>query len=417
LIDIGQDSKQVEAITPGMAPADVGVASQDSQLRLSWSAEGDPVIQALGDLDASTSERLQSAAQLILRLRPHRLVLDFSTTRRVGEHGVPCVVRLAGLARARRVALRVLTDAAAARALGAAATEDDLAGVEVRTADDVARPTEPGPSDTGHDELERLHQQVADLRVALRTRPMIAEALGVLRERYRMPDGETAFGLLRRASQRHHIKVRTLAGAVLAMAPPERGDRWFPARMRQPAPGLDLLPAGRSSDRALVLETAMRAALVHADSDHGELHVVDPYRRGLELEVSLGLSRDHLDHFGQVAADQGCLAAQVLRERAPVIVPDLADAPSLTDRRGIAVLAGQGLRAACGVPLIAGAPAGRPRLLGVLCVYHRFVGRVQTEEELHGLDRVAGQTAAWLDWHYRTVVLDALEYLHAHARQ
>jgi GAF domain-containing protein len=181
---------------------------------------------------------------------------------------------------------------------------------------------------------------------------------------------------------------------------------------------LDLLPPGRSSDRALVLETAVRAGLAHADSDHGELHVVDPYRRGLELEVSHGLSRDHLDHFGQVAPDQGCLAAQVLRERAPVTVPDLAEAPSLTDRRGLAVLAGEGLRAACGVPLIAArTAAGRVRLLGVLCVYHRFVDRVPTEEELHGLNRIAGQTATWLDWHYRTVVLDALEYLHAHARQ
>jgi len=290
--------------------------------------------------------------------------------------------------------------------------------VEVRTADDSARPAETGPDGTGDDELERLREQVADLRVALRTRPMIAEALGVLRERYRLPDGETAFGLLRRASQRHHIKVRTLASAVLAMAPPERSDRWFPARMRHPAPGLDLLPPGRPTDRALVLETAMRAALVHADSDHGGLHVVDPYRRGLELEVSHGLSRDHLDYFGQVTADQGCLAAQVLRVRAPMTVPDLASAPNLTDRRGLAVLAGEGLRAACGLPLItAGGPAGKARLLGVLCVYHRFVGRVPTEEELHGLDRIAGQTAAWLDWHYRTVVLDALEYLHAHARQ
>jgi hypothetical protein len=392
---------------------------QDNGLRLCWLAGGEPVLRVLGDLEAQAGERVLPAGQLILRLRPARLTLDLSATGRLDEQAMRCLVGLGEQAHADAVPLRILTGPPTARVLLAAAARGDLAGVELSQTSnnliDARTGAEHLAGDVEPEELRRLREQVADLRTAIRTRPLIAEALGVLRERYRLTNGGAAFDLLRRASQRHHIKVRTLACAVLAVAPPERADRWFPARIRQPAPRLDLIPPGRTIDRALVLETALRAALAGADSDHGELHVVDPYRGGLELETARGLSRDYLDHTAQIGADQGCLVARVLRERAAVRVPDLAHEPSLTDGHGLALLVAQGIRAALGVPLIAAAPSGDARVLGVVAMYQRFTAPVLTEEELGTLNRIAGQTAAWLDWHHRTVVLDALEHLHAHA--
>jgi hypothetical protein len=32
------------------------------------------------------------------------------------------------------------------------------------------------------------------------------------------------------------------------------------------------------------------------------------------------------------------------------------------------------------------------------------------------LDRICAEAGAWLNWHQRTIVLDALEYLHRQAR-
>ncbi|NEB66390.1 ANTAR domain-containing protein, partial [Streptomyces fulvissimus] len=42
-----------------------------------------------------------------------------------------------------------------------------------------------------------------DLRANLRTRPLIAQAQGILQERYGLRDAETAFDLLRDSSQQH----------------------------------------------------------------------------------------------------------------------------------------------------------------------------------------------------------------------
>ncbi|WP_239110737.1 ANTAR domain-containing protein, partial [Streptomyces microflavus] len=49
----------------------------------------------------------------------------------------------------------------------------------------------------------RGESEVHDLRANLRTRPLIAQAQGILQERYGLRDAETAFDLLRDSSQQH----------------------------------------------------------------------------------------------------------------------------------------------------------------------------------------------------------------------
>jgi hypothetical protein len=63
-------------------------------------------------------------------------------------------------------------------------------------------------------ELDRLRTEVRDLRARLRAHPLISEAQGILRERYALPDTETAFALLQRASQQYNVNLPGLkAGA------------------------------------------------------------------------------------------------------------------------------------------------------------------------------------------------------------
>jgi hypothetical protein len=59
----------------------------------------------------------------------------------------------------------------------------------------------------------------------------------MLREWYALSDGETAFALVQRASQRFNVKVRTLADALLTTPGPDRPDGvWFPRPSATPSP-------------------------------------------------------------------------------------------------------------------------------------------------------------------------------------
>ncbi|WP_037870928.1 ANTAR domain-containing protein, partial [Streptomyces sp. SPB074] len=90
--------------------------------------------------------------------------------------------------------------------------------------------------------------ELRDLRANLRTRPLIAQTQGVLQERYGLPDADTAFDLLRAGSQRHNVKLRTLASVFLsAPRPAEHSPQWFPGRTRAPAPPLAFAPWLRRS--------------------------------------------------------------------------------------------------------------------------------------------------------------------------
>ncbi|MCT2584261.1 GAF and ANTAR domain-containing protein [Actinophytocola gossypii] len=85
-----------------------------------------------------------------------------------------------------------------------------------------ARRTHAFPEDTGHAGwLLASHAAVAfanartddQLRAAVATRQEIGEAVGILMERYKMPE-ERAFDLLRRESQNRNIKLRDVARTV-----------------------------------------------------------------------------------------------------------------------------------------------------------------------------------------------------------
>jgi AmiR/NasT family two-component response regulator len=85
--------------------------------------------------------------------------------------------------------------------------------------------------------LERLRAEVRDLRARARVRPLIAQAQGIVQERYALPDGESAFALMQRASQPYNVKLRTLAG-VLVTAPRPDGPEalWYRVASAGPNP-------------------------------------------------------------------------------------------------------------------------------------------------------------------------------------
>lgn len=79
---------------------------------------------------------------------------------------------------------------------------------------DAGRSPDGGAALAG-DEREALADEVEGLRRALETRPLIDLAKGMVMHRYGCGEA-AAFGLLRRLSQEHNVKVRDLASAIVA---------------------------------------------------------------------------------------------------------------------------------------------------------------------------------------------------------
>jgi hypothetical protein len=65
-----------------------------------------------------------------------------------------------------------------------------------------------------HHELELARAKVAQLEAALESHGRIGQAMGILMARYGI-DAEHAFGSLAHVSQRHNLKLRILADAVI----------------------------------------------------------------------------------------------------------------------------------------------------------------------------------------------------------
>ncbi|MGI5134497.1 MULTISPECIES: ANTAR domain-containing protein [unclassified Streptomyces] len=271
----------------------------------------------------------------------------------------------------------------------------------------------PGHEQHEAEEMELMRAEVRHLRARLRAHPLISEAQGLLRERYGLPDAESAFALLQRASQQYNVKLRTLAGALTrAQRPDEREPLWFPRRARRAEPGLTFDGAGRArgGNRGAVLSAVLSQALAVVSSDMANVQTRDRAKGGLLLEKHTGLSADFVDFFSHVEeAGTACgLAAQKV---AQITVEDVATDPVFTGPVRETILRA-GSRACHSVPLTTAAGT----CVGVVSVHLDRPIKGLTAAQTRTLDRVGAEAGEWLGWYDRTVVVDALEYLHALGR-
>ncbi|MFJ7297306.1 ANTAR domain-containing protein [Streptomyces collinus] len=258
-------------------------------------------------------------------------------------------------------------------------------------------------------ELERLRAELRDLRARARVRPLISQAQGILQERYALPDGESAFALLQRASQRYNVKLHTLAGVLVTAPRPEGPDAlWFPRRVRGPEPELTFTQAHRSGSgsRGAVLKAVLRSTLTVTGTDMGNVQLPDPARGGLRMEQHTGLTADFVDFFAHVGED-GTSCARAARDVSQVTVRDVESDPVFTEPARRAILAA-GSRACHSVPLTTESGL----CVGMVSAHMDRPLDGLTTAQTKALDTVGGQAGRWLAWHDRTVVLDALEHLH-----
>lgn len=263
------------------------------------------------------------------------------------------------------------------------------------------------------EELRRLRGETRHLRARTAGQSVIAQAQGVLRERYALADAESAFALLQRASQQRNVKLRILAGALLSVPRPDRHDAlWFPRRVRPAEPRLTFASARdvERGDRSGVLGAVLSQTLAVVGTDMGNVQTADRGQGGLRLEKHTGLTEEFVEFFGHVGAD-GTSCSLAARNVAPVTVPDVSTHPAFTEPARQTILRA-GSRACHSVPLTA-APGV---CVGMVSAHFEDTLREPTAAQAEALAAIGSEGGRWLAWYDRTVVLDALEYLHALGR-
>ncbi|MEU7299458.1 ANTAR domain-containing protein [Streptomyces sp. NPDC007189] len=254
---------------------------------------------------------------------------------------------------------------------------------------------------------EDLRTEVRALRARVRTAPVIGMAQGVLMVRYGLPDSGSAFRALREASQRFNVPLRVLVSAVVVARPPH-GEVWFPGRRSLPVPQLRILARdGRDPRyRRQMIDAVLHEALAIGRAPAGYVRFVDPAVNALVPETHYGCPDAFLDHLVRGWEEGTADALARLRGRR-VSVPDVA-ADALLSEESRRVLLSTGTAALQSVPVLSSAGS----CTGVITLHWPDAGHRPTAAQVEALGLLAADTAAWLSWYHRSVLLDALEHLH-----
>ncbi|MEU6064631.1 MULTISPECIES: ANTAR domain-containing protein [Streptomyces] len=269
------------------------------------------------------------------------------------------------------------------------------------------------PTDDLHDP-QSLPRQSTDLRNRMLAHTAVSHAQGILKERYRLRSLHEGFELLRKTSQRHNIKLHTLADAVIRIpGPAHQASVWFPGRARTSPPPLTGLRStnhnGRTHAQAAVLGSALDRVLDITQTTMGNLQLAE--NNLLRLARHTGLNRQFTDYFTFVDG-VGTACAQAAKEQQQVTVHDVATAGVFDEESRRAIL-DAGSRACHSLPVM----GERNILLGVISSHHPRPLKGLTRTQLDALQTTGVTLGRWLSWHRRTVVLDALEDLHTAGRQ
>jgi anti-anti-sigma regulatory factor len=379
------------------------VADQAVVLRLAGTIDADDVGLVRCELDLS----LRRADE-----RGLRLVLEVSG---VPEMSGDAVDALAVLTQ-HRAAVPVLVAGATPEVAGML-TATPLPGIRLYPALESAVAAacaggHPSGASARHVEDE-IPGEVFGLRAKARTSGIIGIAQGMLIARYGLPGPAAAFALLRAGSQHHNVPLRVLASAVVTAPAPGEAE-WFPGRRHTAPPAVELLTAGMLDprDRRQVLKAAVYAAVTLTEADAAEIHLTDTVQdEALVLEAHHGLDAAYRDCLALVLGPPAvCARAHALGR--PVTVFDVAADPELAAHPvGRAALAA-GSRTLHSTPMMP--DRGVPN--GVISVHRRDTGAWLSTGQEAVLDGLAHDLAVWRSWYRRTVVQDALEYLHTHGR-
>ncbi|MGW3356174.1 ANTAR domain-containing protein [Streptomyces bungoensis] len=260
----------------------------------------------------------------------------------------------------------------------------------------------PAARDAARDALDERNRRLAHAGVA--------RAEKLLMSRYRLSSEREAFDLLRRSSQKYNIKLHTLAEVAIHLRGPAAGSPvWVPSRPQGPAPAIPALhgSAPRPGSHSAVLTSALGQALSVTGAQMGNVQLVE--NGMLRMEKHVGLNRRFTDYFAFVdASTTSC--AQAAEEVRQVTVKDVAASDTFDEVSREAILE-TGSRACHSTLLLS--PNGM--VIGMISSHHERPLHDLTAGQLTAMHDLGRQVGRWLVWHRNTVVLTALNHLHADA--
>ncbi|MGM1062325.1 ANTAR domain-containing protein [Saccharothrix sp. Mg75] len=435
------------------------------------------VVTLSGELDAAASTAVAARLAELVEEGHGDLVVDLTGVRLLSGAGVTALFGVADALAGTGRRLRIVAGSPAVTRVLRYKRVPDV--VDVHGTVDGALGAQ-GDAVGRHEDATvlRLAREVRELRAKLAGRPVIARAMGMLQERYLLPDSDSAFALLRGVSQRANVRMRDLAETLVDLPRPCGVEPWPPAA---PAPAL-----GFSAARAqgAVLSDLLDAVVQGTWAVGGEVRLAES--GGLRVAV-------HLDPTDMAHADTIRVNAARADTARPGIArsgtarPDTGSGDTRRDVTGLgdadpgdadpgeadpgeadlgdAVLGGRGhghvvtlptrgdgagavtawaarrrrtrvvVADVTGDPLFAGSPTtdelvalgaralvSTPLLstegecLAVVTTFHESRDRLPTAEELADADGMVEGAARWLEWSRRERVRRALEHLHAAAR-
>jgi hypothetical protein len=230
----------------------------------------------------------------------------------------------------------------------------------------------------------------------------------MLRRQHGIADPDTAFEVLRVVSQRHNVKLRSVAAAVISSAgnhEKRNGTDLLPP----PTVGFSPRACARRPNRTAVLQDLMRTAMTDAHADHSTVQVRDRIHGGLILEGSSGFGRDFLDFFGYVD-DGGSACGETLIDGQQVIVDDVESSP-VFDEPDRAMVLTAGVRAVVSTPLL----DEHQNIWGVVSTHYTQANHAPSEPAARRVAQQAVDCARWLSWYDATMMPKVLASVHATA--
>jgi anti-anti-sigma factor len=391
------------------------------------------VLALSGAADLASGLGIQRHCEQELGAQDADVVLDLHLLTFLSAAGIRMLYRVNDrLVRGGRQLALAAPTIAVARVLESVAADDDLSvfptvaaavaahpGATVRYRDASLRPSQEHPARefsarAGYPASATRHlpsrEEVLGRRRDPQLRPVVFRAIGLLREGYGLEQVQ-AYALLRDASRAYDVAPWTLAGEFLHGEPAEPAVRRSWLSIAPPPPDVQLT-AGvvqQSADRPQFLDSVLDAALACMGTGRGDIQLVAPAGNRLRTELQHGYSRRFA--AGVAHLQDHTVGAAAWRRRKRVIVAAVATDPIFTGHPSREVMLAAGSRALQSTPLI----ASSGYCIGVVSTHDGRAGRTPTLTQHTELDRIAAVASSWLAWYQRTLLLDAVDYLHQRA--
>lgn len=252
-----------------------------------------------------------------------------------------------------------------------------------------------------HDDDERLP------RIGILSRKTIDWAIEKLQRQHGLSDPDTGFSALQKASQKHNVKLRSVAAALVAT-----GETTARRRARRPdPPPLSFSERGAAAqpNRTHVVRDLLQSVTDLTGAECGAVQLRDPVHGGLVIESQHGFEREFLDFFGYVD-DAGTASGTTLARRSQTFVDDV-ETSSIYAYEDRHIVLSAGVRSVFSTPL----RDQKDRVQGAVTVHFGTPHRAPTGAVAERIQRQADECARWLRWYESTAMPRVLSSVHAAA--